>query len=129
LGERIKERGPLSVDTILRRLITALQKMILMNGMLGFISWGRNAKITSASTSGCSILKTHTTEIRQQCKSVPLFHTFLKALLGFRARGRKILEGDGGYQVRDESAGYNAFFEAEKEDIGPENTYLWSIKP
>jgi putative transposase len=53
----------------------------------------------------------------------------LKALLGFRARGRKILEGDGGYQVRDESAGYNAFFEAEKEDIGPENTYLWSIKP
>jgi putative transposase len=53
----------------------------------------------------------------------------LKALLGFRARGRRILEGDGAYQVREESAGYNAFFEAEKEDIGPENTYLWNVKP
>jgi hypothetical protein len=27
------------------------------------------------------------------------------------------------------SALYNALFGAEKEDIGPENTYPWNVKP
>ena len=51
----------------------------------------------------------------------------LKSLLGFRAEGRKIKEGGEGYQLREDPATYNAFFEAEKEDIGPENTHLWNI--
>jgi putative transposase len=53
----------------------------------------------------------------------------VKALLGFRAKGREVIEGGEGYQVREGPAVYKALFGAEKEDIGPENTYLWNVKP
>jgi putative transposase len=53
----------------------------------------------------------------------------VKALLGFRAKGREVIEGGEGYQVREESVLYNALFGAGKEDIGPENTYPWNVKP
>jgi putative transposase len=52
----------------------------------------------------------------------------VKARLGFRAKGRDIIEGGEEYQLREGAAHYQAFFEAEKEDIGPKNTYLWDIK-
>jgi len=51
----------------------------------------------------------------------------VKALLGFRGKGRKVQEVEKGYQLREGSACYNALFEAEKGDIGSENTYLWNI--
>ena len=51
----------------------------------------------------------------------------VKNLLGFRARGRKVIEGFEGYQLRERSAGYEAFFGAQKNDIGFENTYRWNI--
>ncbi|MDI6790728.1 MAG: hypothetical protein QME44_08580 [Thermodesulfobacteriota bacterium] len=53
----------------------------------------------------------------------------VKALLGYRARGREVIEGGEGYQVREGPALYNALFVAEKEDIGHENSYCWSLKP
>ncbi len=49
------------------------------------------------------------------------------ALLGFRAKGREVIEAGEGYQVRESPASYNALFGAEKEDIGPENGYLWNV--
>jgi putative transposase len=52
----------------------------------------------------------------------------VKELLGIRAKGRDVLQGSEGYQVREEPAPYNALFRAEKDDIGLENTYLWDIK-
>jgi REP-associated tyrosine transposase len=52
----------------------------------------------------------------------------VKARLGFRAKGRDVIEGGGGYQLRERSAGYKALFEAEKADIGHENTYLWNVR-
>ena len=52
----------------------------------------------------------------------------MKALLGFRAKGRDVIEGYGGHQLREGAAHYQGFFEAENDDIGPENTYLWDIK-
>jgi hypothetical protein len=52
----------------------------------------------------------------------------VKALLGFRAKGREVIEGSEGYQVREEPAPYSALFGAEKDDIGFENIYLWDIK-
>jgi len=52
----------------------------------------------------------------------------VKALLGFRAKGRDVIEGCEGYQLREGVAHYKALFEAENGDIGPENTYLWDIK-
>ncbi len=51
----------------------------------------------------------------------------VKALLGFRAKGRDIIEGNEGYQVREGSAPYSALFGAERGDIGPKNTYFWDI--
>ena len=51
----------------------------------------------------------------------------VKALLGFRAKGREVIEGNEGYEVREGPASYNALFGAEKGDIGPQNTYFWDI--
>ena len=51
----------------------------------------------------------------------------IKVLLGFRAKGREVIEAGEGYQVRESPASYNALFGAEKEDIGPENGYLWNV--
>jgi REP-associated tyrosine transposase len=51
----------------------------------------------------------------------------VKGLLGFRAKGREVIESTEGYQVREGFAPYKALFEAEKEDIGPQNTYFWDI--
>ena len=53
----------------------------------------------------------------------------VKALLGFRAKGREVRQGGGaGYQLREGAAQYKALFRAEKDDIDPENTYLWDVK-
>jgi len=51
----------------------------------------------------------------------------VKALLGFRAKGRDVIEGNEGYQLRDGAAHYKALFEAENDDIGLENTYFWDV--
>jgi putative transposase len=51
----------------------------------------------------------------------------VKALLGFRAKGREVVEGGEGYQVREGPAVYNPLFRAENEDIGPGNTYFWDV--
>ena len=52
----------------------------------------------------------------------------VKDIFGFRAKGREVKEGFEGYQLRERSASYDAFFEAKKDDIGLENTYSWDIK-
>lgn len=49
----------------------------------------------------------------------------MKLLLGFKARGRDVVKGDGMYHLREEGAPYMALFEAEKGGIGSKNTYLW----
>jgi hypothetical protein len=51
----------------------------------------------------------------------------VKAILGFRAKGRDIIGVSEGYQLREGSAHYNALFGAEKGEIGPENTFLWGV--
>jgi putative transposase len=43
----------------------------------------------------------------------------VKALLGFRGKGRAVIESSEGYQVRERPALYNDVFGTEKEDIGP----------
>jgi len=56
-----------------------------------------------------------------------LFIEEVKALLGFKAKGRAVIEGNEGYQLREDSADYKALFVAEKDDIGPENTYFGDV--
>jgi len=49
----------------------------------------------------------------------------VKALLGFRAKGRDVVQGDEGYELREGAGSYKAVFEGKKDDIGPANTYFW----
>jgi hypothetical protein len=51
-----------------------------------------------------------------------------KAHLGFRAKGRDVVGGNEGYQLREGFAPYKALFGGENDDIGLENTYLWGVK-
>jgi putative transposase len=51
----------------------------------------------------------------------------VKALLGFRAKGRKVREGGEGYQLREGAVQYKALFRAEKDNIDPENTRFWDL--
>ena len=57
-----------------------------------------------------------------------VFFEKVKNPLSFRAKGREVIEGFWGYQLRERSAGYEAFFGAQKDDIGLENTYFWEVK-
>jgi putative transposase len=51
----------------------------------------------------------------------------VKARLGFKAKGRDIIEASEAYQLRERPAHYKALLRVEKEDIGIENTYLWDV--
>ncbi|MBW1820133.1 MAG: hypothetical protein JRJ60_23615 [Deltaproteobacteria bacterium] len=53
----------------------------------------------------------------------------VKSRLGFRAKGRGVIEGGEGYQLREASARYKVHFGAENVDIGPENLHLWDVIP
>ena len=52
----------------------------------------------------------------------------VKACLGFRAKGRNMVEGCKGYQLRESPAHYKALFEVENEDIDLYNTLFWDVK-
>ena len=43
--------------------------------------------------------------------------------LGFRGKGRKILENDIGFQLREEHKAYHAEYDHKNEDIGSINTF------
>jgi hypothetical protein len=51
----------------------------------------------------------------------------VKALLGFRAKGGRAIEGGEAYELREGSAHYGAFFKGENDNIGLKNTYFWEI--
>lgn len=50
-----------------------------------------------------------------------------KALLGYRAKGRDVIGGDEGYQLREGSAPYKVLLGAGNDDITPENTYFRGV--
>ena len=51
----------------------------------------------------------------------------IKEKMGILAKGRKILENDGGFQLREKIGTYNAVFDSKKEDIGAKNAYVWNV--
>jgi len=51
----------------------------------------------------------------------------VKALMGVLARGRKSMEVRDSYQLREPPAPYRALFGGKKDDIGPDNTWLWDV--
>ncbi len=71
--------------------------------------------------------KTLTTEVIIWGGVGPRSRSFIetvKTLLGFRAKGRDVIGGSEGYQLREGAVHYKALFEAENDDIRRENTYL-----
>ncbi len=56
-----------------------------------------------------------------------LFVGQVKAHLGFRAKGKDVIGGNEGYQLREGSGPYKALFGAGNDDIGLENIYLWGV--
>ena len=51
----------------------------------------------------------------------------IKQKLGFKAKGRKVVETEEVYQLREPQVSYPANFGLENDDIGAENTYLWDL--
>ncbi len=51
----------------------------------------------------------------------------IKENLGLRAKGRKILESDGGFQLREEVNTYNANSDSNNDNIGGQNTFYWHV--
>jgi putative transposase len=48
----------------------------------------------------------------------------VKARLGFRAKGRDVIEGVEGHQLRESPAHYKSLFDTENDDIDTENSYF-----
>jgi hypothetical protein len=51
----------------------------------------------------------------------------VKECLGFRAKGREVVGVGEGFRVREDTAFYNPFFGAEKEDISSKKTYFGKV--
>lgn len=51
----------------------------------------------------------------------------VKLLIGAMAIGRKSTQSEESFQLREPAAPYKADFGAKKREIGPENTFLWSV--
>jgi hypothetical protein len=49
--------------------------------------------------------------------------------LGTRAKGRKVREMEGQFELREPGASYKGHFGHENDDIGAENTYFWNDYP
>jgi len=50
-----------------------------------------------------------------------------KNKLGVLAKGRRIHESDEEFHLREEMGTYNNVFDGKYVDIGPSNTYYWSL--
>jgi hypothetical protein len=50
------------------------------------------------------------------------------ASLGFRAKGRDVIQSGEGYRLRQSPALYKVLFEAENVDIDLESTVFWDVK-
>jgi putative transposase len=53
------------------------------------------------------------------------FVTATKEKLGFKAKGREVIGGNGSYELREPRAAYKGVFGHKNGDLRPENTYFW----
>jgi hypothetical protein len=56
------------------------------------------------------------------------FVTATKEKLGDKGIGRKVIEGDGSYELREPPVPYNGISAHENERLQLENTYFWDNK-
>jgi hypothetical protein len=55
------------------------------------------------------------------------FVTATKEQLGFKVKGREVVENDGGYEPRESSMSYSGHFGPENEVLRTQNGYLWEL--
>ncbi len=48
-----------------------------------------------------------------------------KTKLGMKAQGRKVVENNDQFELKELYAPYNALFDTEKAHLSPENMYYW----
>ena len=48
-----------------------------------------------------------------------------KAILGAKGIGRKVIENDIGFELKESQEPYRPVFDPEKGPLSPNNTYLW----
>ncbi len=49
----------------------------------------------------------------------------IKNKLGFRAKGRRVIGGDGSFSLRESRSSYKGNFGDKNAVIGPKNVYFW----
>ncbi len=52
-----------------------------------------------------------------------------KERLGFKAKGREVIGGDGSYELRESPAPYKGIFGHENVNLRHQNAYLWEDLP
>lgn len=57
------------------------------------------------------------------------FVTATKEKLGFKAKGREVVGGDGSYMLQESPASYKGILGHENAVLRPENTYFWDDTP
>ena len=53
----------------------------------------------------------------------------IKEKLGIRAKGRKVVESEGAYHLRETQAAYMSNFTPENSVLRAKNTYVWEVNP
>ena len=110
-----------------KSVLIAYQKLAEFSGFTAYDTFRKAHKelVSESLAAGINCRQTQWTEsIAVGSKS---FVDMVKEKLGIRAKGRKILENGGGFQLREDMGTYIANFDRKKDDIGAQNTYYWNI--
>lgn len=110
-----------------KSVLIAYQKLVELTGFNSYESFRKAHQelVNESLSNGRNCRQTEWSEsIAVGSKS---FVKAIKAKLGILAKGRKITEKEGAFQLREEMGTYNAVFDSKKEDIGAENAYFWNV--
>jgi hypothetical protein len=123
---------PILKTTHLPTLSTALKvSLISANEEKLFLLHNFHHRLRGSLASGYFMEKSNSIFLEIICSVAVGSKSFIesvKASLGFRANGHDVIQSGEGYQLRECPAPYKVLFEAENEDIAPENTIFWDVK-
>jgi putative transposase len=101
------------------------QKLASITGFAGYDAFRKVHKdmIDESLGSGANVRNSQWTEsIAVGSKS---FVETIKGSMATRAQGREVRNNNGTFHLREKSETYITHFEAQKYDIGPQNTFFW----
>lgn len=107
-------------------VLIAYQKLAELTGFATYDAFRKAHKelVSESLANGNNFRQTQWTEsIAVGSKN---FIKTIKEKMGILAKGQKILENDGGFQLREEMGTYYAVLDSKKEDTGAKNAYVWN---